>query len=88
MKTAKLTLDLPEEDLEFAERYAGALRMTVSELIDRYIRHLRSQSAAQAAARHQQAEEAWSAFFRAGDALAAESASSKSMTAAVVAMRR
>ncbi len=90
MKTAKLTLDLPEENLRFAERYARALRITVSELVDSYLRHLRSQSAIQARSSSRgQAEEAWNDFFHIGDAIAAgNSVSPESMTAAVLAMRR
>ena len=90
METAKLIVRLPKQDLEFAERYARARRITVSELVDRYIRHLRGQSAAQvASSRRRQSEEAWSEFFRAGDALAAgDAVSSESLTAAVLAMRR
>ena len=44
METAKLTVRLPKEDLEFAKRYAREHRMTVTELIDRQLRRLRSQS--------------------------------------------
>ncbi len=90
MRTAQLILDLPEEDLRFAERYARALRITVSELIDRYLRHLRAQGAVQAtSSRRRQADEAWDELFRAGDALAdSDSARQESMTAAVLAMRR
>ncbi len=89
MKTKKLTLNLPEEDLEFAERYAQALRMTVSELVDRYFRHLRAQDAVHAASKQRQAEEAWREFFRVGDAIATHSVTQdESLMAAVVAMRR
>ena len=89
MRTAKLTLDLPEEDLRFAERYAQALQITVSELVDRYIRRLRAQGLAESVTDKRLEDDAWSELFRVGDALAAsDSSSSESMTAAVVAMRR
>jgi hypothetical protein len=41
MDTIKLTVRLPKSDLEFAKRYARAHRITVTELIDRYLRTLR-----------------------------------------------
>ena len=44
MDTAKLTVRLPKNDLEFAKRYAQAHRMTVTELIDRYLRSLQGES--------------------------------------------
>ncbi len=44
METAKLTVCLPKQDLEFAEQYARARRITVSELVDRYLRRLRTRS--------------------------------------------
>ena len=47
MDTAKLTVRLPKEDLEFAKRYAKEHRMTVTELIDRYLRGLQSQAGTQ-----------------------------------------
>jgi hypothetical protein len=40
METAKLTVRLPKRDLEFAKGYAQAHRITVTELIDRYLRSL------------------------------------------------
>jgi hypothetical protein len=40
METAKLTVRLPKRDLDFAKRYAEAHRITVTELIDRYLRSL------------------------------------------------
>ena len=43
MDTAKLTVRLPKADIEFAKRYARAHRLTLTELIDRYFRRLRSQ---------------------------------------------
>lgn len=46
METAKLTVRLPKSDLEFAKQYAEAHRITVTELIDRYLRSLRSGSGA------------------------------------------
>ncbi len=42
METAKLTVRLPRKDLEFAKRYAQEHRMTVTELIDRYLRRLQT----------------------------------------------
>lgn len=41
-ETAKLTVRLPREDLEFARRYARANNLTVTEVIDRYLRRLRA----------------------------------------------
>lgn len=41
MSTAKLTVRLPKQDLEFAKQYAQEHRITVTELIDRYLRRLR-----------------------------------------------
>jgi hypothetical protein len=41
METVKLTVRLPKSDLEFAKKYAQAHRITVTELIDRYLRSLR-----------------------------------------------
>ena len=41
METAKLTVRLPKSDLDFAKEYAQAHRITVTELIDRYLRSLR-----------------------------------------------
>jgi hypothetical protein len=40
MDTAKLTVRLPKKDLEFAKRYAQEHRITVTELIDRYLQRL------------------------------------------------
>ncbi len=42
METAKLTVRLPKEDLEFVKRYAREHQMTITELIDRYFRALRT----------------------------------------------
>jgi hypothetical protein len=42
METVKLTVRLPKGDLEFAKRYARAHRITVTELLDRYLRSLQS----------------------------------------------
>ena len=44
METAKVTVRLPREDIEFAKRYARIHRMTFTELIDRHLRQLRSQA--------------------------------------------
>jgi hypothetical protein len=40
VETTKLTVRLPKEDLEFAKRYAREHGLTVTELIDRYLRAL------------------------------------------------
>jgi hypothetical protein len=41
METVKLTVRLPKNDLDFAKQYAQAHRITVTELIDRYLKSLR-----------------------------------------------
>ena len=41
METVKLTVRLSKDDLDFAKQYAQAHRITVTELIDRYLRSLR-----------------------------------------------
>ena len=41
MGTVKVTVRLPKGDLDFAKQYAQAHRITVTELIDRYLRSLR-----------------------------------------------
>ncbi len=41
METTKLTVRLPTRDIEFAKRYAQEHQITVTELIDRYLRRLR-----------------------------------------------
>ena len=41
METVKLTVRLPKNDLDFAKEYAQAHRITLTELIDRYLRSLR-----------------------------------------------
>lgn len=46
METVRLTVRLPKSDLEFAKQYAEADGITVTELIDRYLRSLRSGSGA------------------------------------------
>ena len=43
METAKLTVRLPKKDLEFAKKYAQEHHLTVTELIDRYLRRLQIQ---------------------------------------------
>lgn len=43
--TTKLTIRLPREDVEFAKAYAKAHGLTVTEMIDRYLRSLRAASA-------------------------------------------
>jgi hypothetical protein len=42
METMKLTVRLPKQDLEFAKHYAREHGMTVTELIDRYLRALQA----------------------------------------------
>jgi hypothetical protein len=46
METAKLTVRLPKKDLEFAKKYAQEHRITVTELIDRYLRRLQGEQPA------------------------------------------
>ncbi len=41
MATRKLTIRLPEEDIEFAKDYASKHGITLTELIDRYLKQLR-----------------------------------------------
>ena len=43
--TAKLTIRLPREDLDFIKSYAKAHRLTVTEVIDRSLRQMRSAQA-------------------------------------------
>lgn len=43
METTNLILTLPKEDVEFAERYARAHHLSVTELIDQHLRSLREQ---------------------------------------------
>ncbi len=90
METAKLTVRLPKQDLEFAEQYARAHRITVGELIDRYLKDLRVGSTVKSRPKARRAAvDAWQDLFRAGDALTAEdSQGSETLTAAVLAMRR
>lgn len=40
--TTKLTIRLPREDVEFAKAYAKAHGLTVTEVIDRFLRRMRS----------------------------------------------
>ena len=42
METAKLTVRLPKQDLEFAKQYAQEHRITVTELIDRFLQRLQA----------------------------------------------
>ncbi|HWN43448.1 MAG TPA: DUF6364 family protein [Thermoanaerobaculia bacterium] len=46
MATAKLTVRLPREEIEFAKQYALEHRVTVAELFDRYLRRLQGASGA------------------------------------------
>lgn len=41
-ETTKLTIRLPKEDIEFAKRYAKEHGLTVTEVIDRYLRRMRT----------------------------------------------
>jgi hypothetical protein len=41
-KTAKVTIRLPRRDVEFAKAYAKAHGLTVTEVIDRYLRRMRA----------------------------------------------
>jgi predicted DNA binding CopG/RHH family protein len=43
MSTRKLTIRLPEEDIEFAKEYALRNGISVTEMIDRYLKNLRNQ---------------------------------------------
>lgn len=40
MATRKLTIRLPEEEIDFAKEYAAQHGMTMTELIDRYLKAL------------------------------------------------
>ncbi len=40
--TTKITIRLPSEDVEFAKAYAKANGLTMTEVIDRYLRRLRA----------------------------------------------
>jgi len=40
--TVKLTVRLPREDVEFAKAYARAHGLSVTEVIDRYLRRIRA----------------------------------------------
>lgn len=88
METAKLTVSLPKQDIEFAEEYARARRITVNELVDQLLRSLRSSEKLGSRATPSGAD-AWGELFRIGDGLAAEDLpATQSLTAAVLAMRR
>nr|WP_301289563.1 DUF6364 family protein [Natronocella acetinitrilica] len=41
-ETTKLTIRLPRQDVEFAKTYAKAHGLTVTEVIDRYLRRMRA----------------------------------------------
>ncbi|MES1947138.1 hypothetical protein C84B14_07313 [Salinisphaera sp. C84B14] len=41
IKTTKLTIRLPIEDVDFVKRYAKANGLSVSEVIERYLRRMR-----------------------------------------------
>lgn len=40
METRKLTIRLPEEDIDFAKDYAARHGLTMTQLIDRYLKEL------------------------------------------------
>jgi hypothetical protein len=44
VETAKLTIRLPKEIIAFAEEYAKAHQLTMTELISRHLRRLRDQA--------------------------------------------
>ena len=46
METVKLTVRLPKSHLDFAKQYAQAHRITVTELIDRYLECLQGRTGA------------------------------------------
>lgn len=88
METAKLTVRLPKQDLEFAEQYARARRITLNELVDRLLQGLRNSVNLHSEPARSEGD-AWQELFRIGDALAAaDSPGSQTLTAAVLAMRR
>lgn len=41
-ETTKLTIRLPRQDVEFAKAYAKAHNLSVTEVIDRYLRRIRA----------------------------------------------
>lgn len=41
METRKLTIRLPKEDIEYAKAYAKAHGLTVTEVVERYLRRMR-----------------------------------------------
>ena len=44
MSTRKLTIRLPEEEIDFAKQYASNHGLTMTQLIDRYLKELRRRS--------------------------------------------
>ncbi len=44
METVKLTIRLSKDDLDFAKQYAQAHRITVPQLIERYLRSLKGEA--------------------------------------------
>ena len=42
MDSTKLTIRLPRQDVDFAKAYAKAHGLTVTEIIDRYLRRMRA----------------------------------------------
>ncbi len=88
METAKLTVRLPKQALEFAEQYARARRITVNKLVDQLLRRLRNSEKIRSEPARSEVD-AWQELFRVGDGLAAEDApGSQTLTATVMAMRR
>ena len=47
MPARKLTIRLPEEEIEFAKEYALRNGISVTEMIDRYLKNLRKQTRAE-----------------------------------------
>lgn len=46
-ETVKLTIRLPRQDVEFAKAYAKAHDLSVTEVIDRYLRRMRALQSAE-----------------------------------------
>ena len=88
METAMLTVRLPKQDLEFAERYARSRRITVNKLVDELLRGLRNSEETRSEPARSEMD-AWQELFRVGDALAvSDPPESQTLTATVLAMRR
>lgn len=44
MPTTRLTIDLPESEIDFLKKYAKKNKTSVSELIDRWVKSLKTKS--------------------------------------------